>query len=312
LPKVKVENVMRNILDTTTIIIATAQKCIVNHSADWDGYLAAIINCRAIGDDVDIIPMNYGDRIPSLDEFLQYKEIYIVDFSLPKELVLQLQQAGVKVIWIDHHISAIKAYEGIEVDRIQDIHFSACELAWTWFFPMERMPRAVELLGEYDIFEKSGRYASWDEILQFQMGARIIDLTLESAEHMLTLSYDEIALIQSQGWAIMQAKRREEKIAFLRSAWDVTIDGRPAKVLLTSDMSSLICEQTLATGIADIVILLNRRDENNFQCSLRVSDRSDWNASVWAKAHRGGGHQRAAGCQLSVEEFLQLYTEKNI
>lgn len=302
---------MRNILATRNTIIATNNILVVYHRIDWDGLMSAIVAEKALGE-VDFLPMNYGDRIPTLEELQQWEKIYILDFSFPKELVQQLLELGTRVVWIDHHISAIKSYDGFEVDGMTDINFSACELTWFWFFPLKKMPRSIELLGEYDIFNKRERYASWDEILQFQMGARLIDLTLVAAEQMLYVSPEEISLIETQGWAVMQAKRQEEKTAFSRSAWDVTIDGRPAKALLTHDMSSLICEQTLVTGVADIVILLNRRDDGNFQCSLRVSDRSDWDASVWAKAHRGGGHRQAAGCQLTVDEFLKLYTEKYI
>lgn len=279
------------------------------HRVDWDGLLSAAIVLNENSEDIfDLFPINYGDKLPSLEELEVYDTIYVVDYSLPREYN---QELGDRLIWIDHHISAIKANEDLIIRGLQDTTFSACELCWIYFNGPYKIHMIVNLLGEYDIFEKSERYFSWEDILTFQMGARTIDLTIENAKKLLT---GEISAshVMDAGKAILTYARQQEKTAFERMAWDVTIDGHPAKALLANEMSSLMCEQTLATHIADVVVLINRRNDNEFKISVRVADGCDFDASEFCKKFGGGGHRPAAGCTIPIETFIELYTKHSI
>lgn len=280
------------------------------HRVDWDGLLsAAIVLTAKEGEKFDLFPVNYGNKIPSIEELKVYDTVYVVDFSLPREYNEQLPN----ILWLDHHISAIKANEGLNVRGIRDVSHSACEICWIWFMKsfLTSAPDNLLVLGEYDIFEKSGRFFRWDWILAFQMGARTIPLTIESAKQFLdgTIKFNDIL---HAGNSILAFKREEEKIAFSRMAWDVTIDGHPAKALLTNDMSSLICEQTLANGDANIILLLNRNNDAMFKLSIRVAEKYEFNASEFAKKFGGGGHVKAAGCTIPIETFIELYTKHSI
>jgi oligoribonuclease NrnB/cAMP/cGMP phosphodiesterase (DHH superfamily) len=57
------------------------------------------------------------------------------------------------VIWIDHHKTA-KSYPYQDLPGLKafDGSYSGCELTWLYFFPElnNRMPRAVQLIGDYD------------------------------------------------------------------------------------------------------------------------------------------------------------------
>ena len=277
------------------------------HKVDWDGLLSAAIVLTHVDGEFDLFPVNYGDPIPSIDELSQYEEVYVVDFSLPREYNESLQN----LIWIDHHISAIKANEGLVVPGIQKTTFSACELCWLYFNGPDKIHKIVYLLGEYDIFEKSGRYFKWEDILAFQMAARTIELTIDNAKRFLNNGFAPREMI-SNGNAILAYARQQEKTAFERMAWDVTIDGHPAKALLANEMSSLICEQTLANGDANIVLLLNRNNDATFKLSIRVAEKYEFNASEFAKKFGGGGHVKAAGCTIPIETFIELYTKHSI
>lgn len=280
------------------------------HRVDWDGLLsAAIVLTSEESVKFDLFPVNYGDKIPSIEELKAYDGIVVVDFSLPREYN---QELGDKLLWIDHHISAIKANEGLNIPGIRDISHSACELCFQYFVNPDWINKVVYLLGEYDIFEKSERYGfKWEDILAFQMGARTIDLTIENAKKLLS---GEISAshVMNAGRAILQYARQQEKTAFERMAWDVTIDGHPAKALLANEMSSLICEQTLANGDVNIVLLLNRNNDATFKLSIRVAEKYEFNAAEFAKKFGGGGHIKAAGCTIPIEIFTELYTKHSI
>lgn len=275
------------------------------HRVDWDGLLSAAIVLNAHeGEEFDLFPVNYGDKLPSIEELEIYDKIYVVDFSLPREYHEKLIR---KIWWYDHHISAINANKGLPISGVSDCSYSACELCHI-YVGTTPFNKVVYLLGEYDIFNKSGRYFKWEDILAFQMGARTIDLTIENAKKLLS---GEIfaSYVMNVGRAILQYARQQEKTAFERMAWDVIIDGHPAKALLANEMSSLICEQTLANGDANIVLLLNRNNDETFKLSIRVAENYEFNASEFAKKFGGGGHIKAAGCVIPIKIFTELYTK---
>lgn len=156
----------------------------IYHSIDLDGWMSAAIvehwfsqqevpnkqgeDCNTI----NFIGYNYGDPIPDLSE---YNKVIMCDISFPMEEMIKLwEKLGVNnMIWIDHHISAIKNIQDTKWlwEGSQDTKFAACELTWKYFFPNEPMPEIVRLLGRYDCFGHKGT----DEeqyVLEFQYGAR--------------------------------------------------------------------------------------------------------------------------------------------
>ena len=144
----------------------------IYHSRDLDGWMsAAIVKLRH--PEVELIGWDYGQPIPSpLDET---SLIILVDVCLPKPTMDMLGKNGTgNLIWIDHHISAIKEMkvDGVpEPAGLRNIHFAACELTWKYFFPNENMPEIVRLLGRYDCFGHKGTPEELT-VLQFQYGAR--------------------------------------------------------------------------------------------------------------------------------------------
>jgi oligoribonuclease NrnB/cAMP/cGMP phosphodiesterase (DHH superfamily) len=134
------------------------------------------------------IGYNYGDPIPDLSE---YKKVIMCDISFPKEMMEMLfDKLESNFIWIDHHISAIKAMftEGersIHPLGLQDTKFAACELTWQYFFPNEPMPEIVRLLGRYDCFGHKGTDEE-QKVLEFQYGARAFISNYEQAYGYLT------------------------------------------------------------------------------------------------------------------------------
>ena len=139
----------------------------IYHSRDLDGWMSSAI-VRLAFDKIDFLGWDYGNEIPDLSN---YGQIVMVDISLPKEV---MQSIAIKLIWIDHHISAIKDSEaGLYklVTGLRDDKFAACELTWNYFFPESDMPELVRLLGRYDCFGHKGTEEEL-KVLEFQYGAR--------------------------------------------------------------------------------------------------------------------------------------------
>jgi oligoribonuclease NrnB/cAMP/cGMP phosphodiesterase (DHH superfamily) len=80
------------------------------HGQDLDGWASgAIVKYKF--PEAKMFPINYGDKFP-WEEINSDDIVYMVDFSLSAEemdrLNNHLQQ---NLIWIDHHIGAIREYE---------------------------------------------------------------------------------------------------------------------------------------------------------------------------------------------------------
>jgi hypothetical protein len=137
----------------------------IYHSRDLDGWMSAAI-VKLKYPDVKLIGWDYGQPIPSI---VDAEIIIMVDISFPKDIMNQYD--GTKLIWIDHHISAIKENLNLRANGIRGDKFAACELTWQFFFPDKPMPEIVRLLGRYDCFGHKGTDEEL-KVLQFQYGAR--------------------------------------------------------------------------------------------------------------------------------------------
>ena len=122
------------------------------HHNDADGRASAAIVRGALGKDVRLYEMNYGDPVP-WDQIDSAENVIIVDFSLPREDMLRLLKEK-SLTWIDHHKSAIdelSAYAS-SFPGIQDTEEAACVLTWRHFHPETEVPRAIVLIGDRDIW----------------------------------------------------------------------------------------------------------------------------------------------------------------
>lgn len=194
---------------------------VIHHSADYDG-----IFCREIArkflPDATLIGWDYGQpRIP-----IPEGQIYVLDLSPD---CLEDGNLGNRVIWIDHHKSAIEKFgtslPGYRIDGV-----AACRLAWQWFtmvdgntprvgaeigipiraagvLPMVQdyknrevsEPLAVRLAGEYDIWDKRDPRAEL-----FQHGLRSRDLTND--------------------WGLMLSPNRKMSVSEIEALMDVGHD----------------------------------------------------------------------------------------
>ncbi len=150
----------------------------IYHSRDLDGWMSAAI-VKLKYPDVKLIGWDYGQPIPSI---VDTEIIIMVDISFPKDIMNQYD--GTKLIWIDHHISAIKENLNLRANGVRGDKFAACELTWQFFFPEEPMLEIVRLLGRYDCFGHKGTDEE-QKVLEFQYGARAVISNPDDAYSML-------------------------------------------------------------------------------------------------------------------------------
>jgi uncharacterized protein len=120
---------------------------------DPDGCCSAAIVRRALGAQVVLHPLEIGDAIP-WGSVEASEQVVLVDYSLPLEEMRRLG-AGRRLMWIDHHKSALAllAEAMADVPGERSPEAAACVLTWRSFFPAVPVPLAVTLIGDRDTWQ---------------------------------------------------------------------------------------------------------------------------------------------------------------
>lgn len=280
----------------------------IYHSIDLDGWMSAAIvklwweRNKSNGDSLEMIGFNYGQPIPYVSNF---DRVVMCDISFPP---IEMMDIKGELIWIDHHISAIKDNWQIHeaTEGIRDTAFAACELAWKYFFPNEQTPEMVRLLGRYDCFGHKGT-GEEVKVLEFQYGARMRIHDAASAFENLTHSLLD---------------RKEGKIYPIE--WFISNEGASIYSYLCSESKHIYKNGfEIYFSLGDFsgsykFICINRERFNpiNFGidyhadgydgCACFHYANGKWNFSLYndnglvdcsliAKQHGGGGHKGASG-----------------
>lgn len=113
-------------------------KIAIIHHNDADGHTAAAVISEYHKErrgDLYFRECSYGETSEFKMDMIEpdTERVYIVDYSIDPNIALKLKN-DMKVIWIDHHISAIEKYDkaGIHLDGLQSTSMSGCELAYLY------------------------------------------------------------------------------------------------------------------------------------------------------------------------------------
>lgn len=119
---------------------------VIYHAHCQDGFGSAFAAYKKFGDKASYIPCS--DRVVPPEGLID-KEVYILDFSYPKEVLLELERVNKRLIIIDHHISAEEAVNSVKEHIFSKDH-SASHLSWKYFVD-ENVPFLIDMLEVIDL-----------------------------------------------------------------------------------------------------------------------------------------------------------------
>lgn len=129
---------------------------------------------------ISLVGIDYGKEKLIDETFTPGDRVVMLDWSAPAIIMKKLQEESSEFIWIDHHGTAIdkveETYPDLGIKGIRWVGTAGCELAWEYFYPNQKMPEVVRLLGRYDVYDKEAE--DWDNILDFQYGFNILGAML--------------------------------------------------------------------------------------------------------------------------------------
>jgi len=147
-------------------------------SADLDGHASAAIIKKFNLNYVELRGIDFGydeeELKEELEELTPTDTVFLVDFSLPMDLMSFIKDRVADFHWIDHHATAIKAAEeaGFTTRGLLRDGTAASKLCWEYTSYREEVPTAVEMIAAYDVWDQSGdwtKVCTWQRELNFNL-----------------------------------------------------------------------------------------------------------------------------------------------
>jgi oligoribonuclease NrnB/cAMP/cGMP phosphodiesterase (DHH superfamily) len=267
------------------------RKTLCLHHNDTDGRAAAAVIRKALGKEVLLYEMDYGNMLP-LEQVIIADEIIIVDFSLPKDEMLKLASYH-SLTWIDHHKSSILEMKGVSDDwpGVRNTDEAACVLTWQYYFPDKSVPRAVTLIGDRDIW----RWAE-HETGAFNEGLYQQDTRPTNDKLWTPLLNGDPGILENiitKGKDLREARLRDIRRTVLNRGFSVTIEGNRTLVLNIRG-SGDIGEQVRSLGYDMAYCYADNLHNGEITTYVSLYSK-DVDVSIIANRFGGGGHPGAAG-----------------
>lgn len=277
----------------------------VYHSSDLDGHCSGAIVHRA-HPDAELIGIDYGDPFP-WEKIDKETEVIMVDWSLqPIEGMVRLQESCERLVWIDHHESAIKESAKhpalYMTPGLRLIGKAACELAWEWFFERSTVPMPVYLLGRFDVWELDAH----PDVLPFQWGMRSLKKTTPDFSPLWVAlfsgDHDCVAHLCEVGRTLLEFQATQDAQYCSGYAFPAELDGLKVIAVNRGMTGSLAFKSVWDSSLYDAMCSFVRRPDGKWTVSL-YTDKEGINVGEFCKVHGGGGHKQAAGYQTKECPF---------
>lgn len=234
------------------------------------------------------VPCAYGNPMP---EYKKGDDIIIVDFSFPRNEMLQLNSEVKSLLVLDHHKTAEVNLKGLDF-AIFDMERSGAGMAWDYFMPGVPRPKLIDHIEDRDLWrfklEGSKEVHAYlcSQPFNFERWSQINnEMTVDAPS------------LYAKGAVLLQQKINEVGLV-CKNSWLGEIDGYSVAMVNTSAHWSEVGHALLekypeAKFAASFTVF-----EDNTMYSLR--GRGDFDVSEVAKKFGGGGHKSAAGFKVIV------------
>ena len=290
---------------------------IIYHRVDWDGYTSGAIALKAFPN-ADVYGWNYGDALPDVS---MYDLVIVVDLTLSdKNSYEWMEKNADKLIWIDHHSNAISKINNKTIKGIRKDGIGACILTWKYFFPNIQLPAHVALCGTYDVFRKDNKFAAWNDAWNYQLALNQFGPgSTRDGDNSRNLLQKAISFIDEPiketikrikyGEQLERSRSEQEEKTFTNAQF-VNRNGMKICKLIADGQPAMLIKNNFDNHTADLFVIRSleplKYDETKYKIALRVPEKSNVDASEIARQFGGNGHEKAAGCIMTLDEFNNI------
>lgn len=273
----------------------TMKPLVLYHDGCADGACAAWVCWLATGKKIEPVAVNYGQPPPTVEG----RDVWIVDFSYPREVLLDMKAKATSLGVIDHHRTAQQDLADLWF-CVFDMNRSGAQIAWDNFMSEPR-PAIVDYVGDRDLWRwelpESKQINAWIRcnewtVDRFDWMSKQLETNREAC-----VAFGQGALADVESY-VRSMKKNARVVDFLgHQVPVVNAPGPNASELLGS----------LAEDGYPFAVGFFQRADGRWQYSLR--SRGDFDVSSIAKQFGGGGHKAAAGFEhtYDVDGLLRLY-----
>lgn len=256
---------------------------VIYHGNCYDGFTAAWLLHREFPE-AEFFPATYGDGIcPKVEG----KHVLMVDFSYPREDLIDMNEQAEELIVLDHHKTAEESLRGLDFCEF-DMERAGCQMAWDWLYTKQDAPRRhwlVEHVADRDLWK-----LELPQTPAIHAYYTSVPMTFDGWQKMSQMGRDVVVKL---GKAIRQSIDRYcEKVGAealrIGTPWGETLIVN-APYLNASELADYL----LKTTEYDWTVAWFLRGDGKFQYSLR--SRGEFDVSAIARTYGGGGHLNAAG-----------------
>lgn len=273
------------------------------HANCPDGFCAAMLAWRQLkaqGHHVDYVPVSYGEYIP---EYKAGDRILILDFSFKLPIMKDILQTVEIVTILDHHKTAWDELASLPVSVFHfDADRSGAVMTHHFFYPDAPVPKLVQYVQDRDLW-------TWSLKNSREISA-CLDTYPKSFEIWNTLffgsSRPDVHVMASKGRNILESQKIQvERLASRAKPWKIA--GYDGWVLNSTIYHSEIGHYLLEHKDESFVFACCYFITNDGIVHFSLRSRKEFNCSEIAKTFGGGGHPQAAGFELSLSQFQELY-----
>ena len=257
----------------------------IYHGNCADGFGAAWVVRKALGD-VDFHAGDYQNPPPDVTG----RDVYIVDFSYKRPVLLAMAETADGIALIDHHKTAAADLTMLpaNVDSIFDMEHSGAILAWDYWFSDKSAPQLLHHIEDRDlwrfalagtreiqanVFSHPYDFAVWDELMQRPVADLIAEGRAIERKHFKDIN--ELLPVVTRRMVI--------------GGYNVPVANLP--YVHASDAGNKLCAGEPFAGC-----YWDTPKGRTF--SLRSTD-AGVDVSEIAKRYGGGGHRNASGFTVS-------------
>lgn len=319
---------------------------VIYHAHCTDGFGAAFAAWLKLGDNAEYLPMEYGvDLLATYKGSLIAREIYILDFSLPKAVMDWLFGHAKRVIWLDHHKTAFEMWTGLYVkDGVHIEHDydpgsmrpwvtlddtkSGAMLAWEYFHPGTEVPMLIQHIDDRDRWQfklggsrelhaamnslKPWTFSQWDLLFHVD-GIRLEALKDEGSAILRAHSqHVQAALKQSRLCQIVKPEKQRGRR--VEPPWSHRVSGPNHLGYFDEAYVSGLAANAPAFLASDLGHELANKSgtfglvwsmAGDGQIHCSLRSNGDYDVSAIAKVFGGGGHRNAAGFSVEMGTLLE-------
>jgi len=274
----------------------------IYHAHCADGFTSAWVVKEYFTDrEVEFIPAKYGDTPPDVTG----KEVYIVDFSYPKDEMEKIIRYASRTTVFDHHKTAEKNLSDINVEGssyniVFDMDRAGCQITWDYLFPHKtgNRPPVLDHIADRDLWK-------WEIPDTDIVTSAVFSYPMDFDTWDFIMQYDSYDTLLLEGKAILRKQSKDieslihttvESKTFYANGKYHSVPVANVNGMFASDMGHKLLE---VFQDAPFSVTYYTTSEGVYKLSFRsTDDRED--VSVIAEAFGGGGHRNASGAYVDV------------